>query len=155
MRAYWWSCIVKGAHCNFEASSFCNQDILFWYSHILEGDASGIRTSLTHVQLLQTKLTFIFDYTEKNIQLIINWKKKQAFCYLSSNLNSRSVSIHNEASKCFAGWTFRIRVSPSQEEVPTHRKMYQLCMKLKKKKVLKNIKIEKICILNGHRRCSI
>lgn len=55
-RAYWWPCIVKGTHCNFEASSFCNQDVLFWYSHVLEGDASGIRTSLTHVQLLQEKL---------------------------------------------------------------------------------------------------
>lgn len=51
--AYWWSRIVKGPHCNFEASSFCNQDILFWDSHIFKSDASGIRTSLTHVQLLQ------------------------------------------------------------------------------------------------------
>lgn len=69
--AYWWSRIVKGPHCNFEASSFCNQDILFWDSHIFKGNASGIRTSLTHVQLLQAKLN--------GLQLEGYFKKNRGF----------------------------------------------------------------------------
>lgn len=122
--AYWWPCIVKGTHRNFEASSLPDQDVLLWYPHILEGNASGVRTSLAHVKLLQEKCNFLFNEND-HIQLT-TVKNQQALWYLSSNLNSRSVGIQNKASKGFAGWTFRIRVSPSQEEVPTHRKGIQL-----------------------------
>lgn len=52
-KTYWWPCVVKSTHGDFEASSLCDQDVLLRYPHILKGDASGIRTPLAHVHLLQ------------------------------------------------------------------------------------------------------
>ncbi len=49
------SCVIEGTHCNFEASTLSNQDVLLRYPHILKGDASGIRAPLAHVHLLQAQ----------------------------------------------------------------------------------------------------
>lgn len=52
---YWRSCVVKSSHCNFEASSLSNQDILLWYPHILKSDSPGVRAPLAHVHFLPTQ----------------------------------------------------------------------------------------------------
>lgn len=52
-RTHWWPGVVKGPHGDFEASSFCDQNVLLWDPHILKGDASGVRAPLAHVHLLQ------------------------------------------------------------------------------------------------------
>lgn len=54
-KTYGWPGVVKSAHGNLEANSLCYQDVFLWYPHILKGDASGIRTPLTHVHLLQAQ----------------------------------------------------------------------------------------------------
>lgn len=56
-----------------------------------------------------------FRQKKKHIKSYI---KYSSWSHLPSYLNSRRVGLHHKASKSFAGWTFGVWVSASQEEVP-------------------------------------